>query len=205
MPKLFVAIVGSMWRYLFVITDEVRRCSRAQRRGTFALNGRRAGSLAWRARVTGGMAGSLLLRFHERSDRIYAAMLSRGYNGVLPAQEVAHFRGRCGGFSGWESCCSFYFGDLLCLSEVEAWKPSLIFRISHMRIQMANWRWTGSIYGCFPEKSCAGQGEWRWQNNPPYHVNGIFTGTGHSRGQPGHEQTNLGKIRALVGWFPKPG
>jgi len=39
--------------------------------------------------VTGGMAGSLLLRSIERSDRVYAAMLSRGYNGVLPAQEVA--------------------------------------------------------------------------------------------------------------------
>jgi cobalt/nickel transport system permease protein len=90
-PKLFVAIVGLMWRYLFVITDEVRRMLRARSsRSAFALNGRRAGgSLAWRARVTGGMAGSLLLRSIERSDRVYAAMLSRGYNGVLPAQEVA--------------------------------------------------------------------------------------------------------------------
>lgn len=89
-PKLFVAIVGLMWRYLFVITDEVRRMLRARSsRSAFALNGRRAGgSLAWRAKVTGGMAGSLLLRSIERSDKVYAAMLSRGYNGTLPAQEV---------------------------------------------------------------------------------------------------------------------
>jgi len=39
---------------------------------------------SWRARVTGGMAGSLLLRSMERSERVYNAMLSRGYNGDLP-------------------------------------------------------------------------------------------------------------------------
>jgi cobalt/nickel transport system permease protein len=43
------------------------------------------GSLRWRARVAGGMAGSLFLRSLERSDRVYAAMLARGYNGDPPA------------------------------------------------------------------------------------------------------------------------
>ena len=41
------------------------------------------GGLAWRARVTGGMAGNLFLRAFERSDRIYVAMLSRGYDGEV--------------------------------------------------------------------------------------------------------------------------
>ena len=31
----------------------------------------------------GNMAGQLFLRSYERSDRIYNAMLSRGYNGTL--------------------------------------------------------------------------------------------------------------------------
>ena len=39
--------------------------------------------MAWRARVTGGMAGNLFLRAFERSDRIYMAMLSRGYDGEV--------------------------------------------------------------------------------------------------------------------------
>jgi cobalt/nickel transport system permease protein len=33
--------------------------------------------------VTGNMAGQLFLRSYERSDRIYNAMLSRGYIGDL--------------------------------------------------------------------------------------------------------------------------
>jgi cobalt/nickel transport system permease protein len=37
----------------------------------------------WRARVAGNMAGQLFLRSFERSDRIYNAMLARGYAGHL--------------------------------------------------------------------------------------------------------------------------
>jgi cobalt/nickel transport system permease protein len=33
------------------------------------------------------MAGTLFLRSIERSDRVYAAMLSRGYSGELPRAE----------------------------------------------------------------------------------------------------------------------
>ncbi len=47
--------------------------------------GKIGGSIAWRARVTGGMAGSLFLRSFERSDRIYAAMAARGYDGEVRA------------------------------------------------------------------------------------------------------------------------
>ena len=39
--------------------------------------------MIWRAKVTGNMAGQLFLRSYERSDRIYNAMLSRGYTGQL--------------------------------------------------------------------------------------------------------------------------
>jgi cobalt/nickel transport system permease protein len=45
--------------------------------------GKFGGTVAWRARVTGGMAGSLFLRSFERSDRIYAAMAARGYDGEV--------------------------------------------------------------------------------------------------------------------------
>jgi cobalt/nickel transport system permease protein len=47
--------------------------------------GKVGGTVAWRARVTGGMAGSLFLRSFERSDRIYAAMAARGYDGEVRA------------------------------------------------------------------------------------------------------------------------
>lgn len=88
-PKLFVAIIGLMWRYLFVISEEVTRMLRARtsRSAIAPESGHTGGTLLWRARVTGGMAGSLFLRSIERSDRVYAAMLSRGYNGELPSHE----------------------------------------------------------------------------------------------------------------------
>lgn len=88
LPRLLVAIIGLMWRYLFVMADEALRLIRARqsRSGESELTGSRAGGgVAWRARVTGGMAGNLFLRSLERSDRIYMAMLSRGYDGEVRA------------------------------------------------------------------------------------------------------------------------
>lgn len=99
-PRLMVAIVGLAWRYMFVIADEALRLMRARTsrsgipQGQGGSRGVRWNALTWRARVTGGMAGTLLLRSLERADRIYAAMLSRGYDGEvrtlgLPALRVA--------------------------------------------------------------------------------------------------------------------
>ena len=50
------------------------------------------GSVVWRARVTGGMAGNLFLRALERSDRIYMAMASRGYDGEVRAMPLPSLR-----------------------------------------------------------------------------------------------------------------
>jgi len=84
-PRLLVAIVGLMWRYLFVLVDEALRLLRARESRSAhppEPTGRRVGgSLVWRARVAGGMVGNLFLRAFDRADRIYAAMLSRGYDG----------------------------------------------------------------------------------------------------------------------------
>jgi len=87
-PRLLVAIFGLMWRYLFVLADEALRLirARASRSGHSDQPGLKpGGSIAWRGRVAGGMAGSLFLRAFERSDRIYMAMLSRGYDGEVRA------------------------------------------------------------------------------------------------------------------------
>jgi cobalt/nickel transport system permease protein len=99
-PRLLVSIFGLMWRYLFVLVDEAFRLmrARASRSGkSDHPNAKSGGSLSWRARVVGGMAGNLFLRGLERSDRIYMAMVSRGYDGearslplpgIRPAQWV---------------------------------------------------------------------------------------------------------------------
>jgi cobalt/nickel transport system permease protein len=93
-PRLLVSIFGLMWRYLFVLVDEATRLLRARlaRSGQSDEPGARmGGSISWRAGVTGGMAGSLFLRAFDRSDRIYMAMVSRGYDGEarsLPLPDI---------------------------------------------------------------------------------------------------------------------
>jgi cobalt/nickel transport system permease protein len=84
LPAVIVSIISFMYRYLAVLTDEAARMSRArQSRSAAALEGRSGGSVAWRARVTGAMVGSLFIRSYERSERIYAAMLARGFAGTF--------------------------------------------------------------------------------------------------------------------------
>ena len=85
-PQLLVAIFSLMWRYLLLMVEEVDRLTRARlsRSGKSPVSRTRSGgSLIWRARVTGSMAGSLFIRSLERSERVYQAMLARGYDGEI--------------------------------------------------------------------------------------------------------------------------
>ncbi len=94
-PQLLVATFGLMWRYIFVLADEAGRLlrARAARSGQSDLPGYKpGGKLNWRAKVAGGMAGSLFLRAFERSDRIYMAMVSRGYDGEVHAMPLPEVR-----------------------------------------------------------------------------------------------------------------
>jgi cobalt/nickel transport system permease protein len=83
-PRILVATVSFMYRYLFVIAEEAQRLLRARDSRSARLEGGKSGgSVWWRARVLGHMVGSLFLRSYERSERIYAAMQARGYDGEL--------------------------------------------------------------------------------------------------------------------------
>lgn len=83
-PALLVAIIAFMYRYLSVLVDEARRLLRAREaRSAQGPQGTAGRSLRWRAQVAGGMVGQLFLRSMERSDRVYGAMVARGYRGQL--------------------------------------------------------------------------------------------------------------------------
>jgi cobalt/nickel transport system permease protein len=83
-PMVLTTIIAFLYRYLFVLVDEVFRLLRAREARSAAAPGSRSGgSVAWRAGVAGNMAGQLFLRSYERSDRVYNAMLARGYTGRL--------------------------------------------------------------------------------------------------------------------------
>lgn len=85
-PQPIVVIISFMYRYLFVLADEAQRLMRAREARSARLPGSvspAGGSIVWRARVVGSMVGQLFLRSYERSDRVYNAMLARGYQGQL--------------------------------------------------------------------------------------------------------------------------
>lgn len=83
LPEILVAVVMLMYRYLFVLVEEAQRMLRARAARSAGVGPGSGGSLIWRARSAGGMAGSLFIRTLDRSERIYMAMLARGYDGGI--------------------------------------------------------------------------------------------------------------------------
>ncbi|MCJ1679003.1 cobalt ECF transporter T component CbiQ [Streptomyces sp. APSN-46.1] len=78
LPPLLVQIASFMIRYGDVVTDELRRMSIARRSRGFEARGiRHWGVLA-------KTAGALFIRSYERGERVYLAMVSRGYAGSMP-------------------------------------------------------------------------------------------------------------------------
>lgn len=93
-PRIIVATVGFMVRYLFVLVDEALRMLRARASRSPRLEGVRTPGIFWQGRTAGMMVGSLFLRSLERSERVYAAMLSRGYDGRLRMLEPSKIESR---------------------------------------------------------------------------------------------------------------
>ncbi len=83
-PRVLVAIISFMYRYLFILSDEALRLLRAREaRSARIPESKKSPPTLWKAKVTGNMVGQLFLRSYERSDRVYSAMLARGYSGHL--------------------------------------------------------------------------------------------------------------------------
>ena len=78
LPTLFLIELSFLYRYLFVLVEQVQRMKRAR-----DSRGVGAGRLGWRLRATGGIIGSLFVRTLERGERIYAAMAARGFDGTV--------------------------------------------------------------------------------------------------------------------------
>jgi len=82
-PRIIVATLLFMYRYLFVIGEEAMRLLRARDSRSARVGRRSGGSLLWRAKVLGNMVGSLFLRSYERGERVFDAMTARGFSGEL--------------------------------------------------------------------------------------------------------------------------
>jgi cobalt/nickel transport system permease protein len=85
MPPLLISILASMYRYIGVLTNEFKSMHRAATARNFApqnLYNYQRGDRAWQRQVLGNMLGVLFIRTYDRGDRIYQAMLARGYQGI---------------------------------------------------------------------------------------------------------------------------
>jgi cobalt/nickel transport system permease protein len=73
-PDILVSTLALMYRYLFVLADEAQRMRRARASRTF-----RPGRW-WTWHALGSVIGQLFVRSTERAERIYAAMIARGWS-----------------------------------------------------------------------------------------------------------------------------
>ena len=77
-PKAFTSIASFMVRYGDVIADEMHRMRIARASRGFE------GRWIWQARAVAASAGTLFIRSYERGERVYLAMVSRGFTGSMP-------------------------------------------------------------------------------------------------------------------------
>jgi cobalt/nickel transport system permease protein len=77
-PAILLAILAFMYRFLFILSDELDTMRLARRARSFERGSR---LLAWRNSAQ--MIGMLAIRALGRSERVYGAMCSRGWDGAL--------------------------------------------------------------------------------------------------------------------------
>ncbi len=110
MPPALVQILSFMYRYIFVLVDEAMRMERA-------WESRGAGARWWASfRGMAGVAGVLFIRSYERAERVYQAMLARGFDGEVRTLNPLRF-------SSWD--LAFALLSLACLGI--AW-AMMVFR-----------------------------------------------------------------------------
>lgn len=86
MPRVMVMILSFMYRYIFVVTDEVLRMKQARESRSFGEKRSR------QIKTVGNMIGTLFLRSYERGERVYAAMVSRGFDGEIRTLSCTNMR-----------------------------------------------------------------------------------------------------------------
>ncbi len=81
-PQILTQIATFMLRYLEVIVDEARRMRVAR------LSRGYDPRFLWQVKAYAVGVGALFLRAFERGERVYLAMVSRGYTGRLPTPDA---------------------------------------------------------------------------------------------------------------------
>jgi cobalt/nickel transport system permease protein len=107
-PRVFVMQLLFLYRYLFVVSDEAARIMRG-------VELRANGVVSLRLRVYGSLVGQLLLRSMDRADRVYRAMVARGFDGEVHLMTRTSLR--------WQDAV-FVVGSLTYLVAARVWNLS---------------------------------------------------------------------------------
>lgn len=88
MPKPMVELLFLIYRYIFVLFEEMLCIREAQKV--------RLGYSNWRRSMNSlsSLGGSLILRAYDRANHVFDAMMARGYNGATYAVHTEHLRKR---------------------------------------------------------------------------------------------------------------
>jgi cobalt/nickel transport system permease protein len=97
MPRVFAVQLLFLYRYIFVLTEEGGRASRARDLRSCGNKGRGMGSYS-------SLIGHLLLRTWLRAERVHMAMLARGFTGAFKTRRTFGFGAREVAFvAGWSA------------------------------------------------------------------------------------------------------
>jgi cobalt/nickel transport system permease protein len=89
MPRLLVAQLRFLYRYLFLLVDQAMHLRQARR----ARDAGR-GPWSWRWRSSAGLIGVLFIRTLEQAERTHLAMIARGYGGSIRLARPLKWAGR---------------------------------------------------------------------------------------------------------------
>jgi cobalt/nickel transport system permease protein len=92
LPRVMVMLLSFMYRYIFVLVDEVMRMKQARDSRNFG------GKRLFQIRSTGNMIGTLFIRSYERGERVYASMVARGFDGQVRTLNQFNFGPADAGF-----------------------------------------------------------------------------------------------------------
>jgi len=83
-PEIFITQLLFLYRYIFVLSEEAMRMVRAKDMRSF---GKKGTELKFYVKL----AGTLLIRSILRAEKIYYAMLARGFKGIMPYRKKRIF------------------------------------------------------------------------------------------------------------------
>lgn len=109
-PRIFITQLLFLYRYLFVISDQAFKMTRS---AELRSAGRKLGF-----RTYCSMTGHLLLRSLDRAERVYSAMVARGFDGEIRVLSQSSFR--------WQDA-AFVCVCLLLFISARAWNLAYAF------------------------------------------------------------------------------